>query len=128
MSEAEIWLIQQTVAGNAVNGFNALLTVLFAFLATAYFVGNRLTRFQAVIISLLFVFGAGMLSFSVFGGIRRVVYFTDQLRLLHPDQSFTFSRELLGFFGFMLAAAIPVCLYCLYQIRKTPSLGAVPHR
>jgi hypothetical protein len=47
MTQAELWNMQLLAAANASEAFQGVVTIIFAYLVTAYFVGRRLTRFQA---------------------------------------------------------------------------------
>jgi hypothetical protein len=49
-------------------------------LATPYFVGARLTRFQASVVSFLFVFGTTMLTVGLYGTMQRSIALVDQIR------------------------------------------------
>jgi hypothetical protein len=55
MTEAEFLELSCDYAQNAQGLFGLLLTMLFAHLATAYFVGNRLSVSQVLIVSVWFV-------------------------------------------------------------------------
>ncbi len=57
MTESEALELVEAAAGNALAGFAVYLTVVFAYLATAYFVGQSLKTRQVVMASALFVFG-----------------------------------------------------------------------
>jgi hypothetical protein len=61
MTEAELWEMFFEALSVTTSLFSVELTVNFAYLATAYFVGRRLSAFQTLVVSFLYVFGAGIL-------------------------------------------------------------------
>jgi len=58
MTEAEILELLEIATTNAYMGFTLYLSVMFAYVVTAYFVGKNLSKIQGVLASGLFVFGA----------------------------------------------------------------------
>ena len=81
MTEAELWEIFFEASSVATSVFSVVLTVNFAYLATAYFVGTRLSTFQTLVVSFLYVFGAGILTMSFAGMLNRGLEFGVDL---HP--------------------------------------------
>ena len=55
MTEAEMFEMVATYSSTAMTAFNSYVTFVFAYLATAYFVGNKLSPQQVFTISGLFV-------------------------------------------------------------------------
>jgi hypothetical protein len=84
MTEAEIWQLLIMASGSASNSFSVLLTMVFAYLATAYFVGSRLTGFQTLVVSGLFVYSAAMSTLGLYGGLLRSLDFLSLLQEISP--------------------------------------------
>ena len=124
MTQAELLELLGIYAQNSQGLFGLLLTVLFAYLATAYFVGHRLSSFQGAVISVLFVFGTGFLLIAMYGALLRLVFLAAQLQQIYPDQTFLVSLGFLQGFVVLAALSIPVSLFFMYQIRQNPKLGA----
>ena len=124
MTEAELWHMALLATEDLQAILETLLTVLSAYLAAAYFVGKKLTRFQAALVSSLFVAAAGVAGFMSVVMWRRTVYFLDQLVDRFGVESFAPNRPLMAFFAIMLALFIPACVSFMYQIRRHPQLGA----
>ena len=122
MTEAELWELMAANVGNGSSMFSALLTLIFAYLATAYLVGRKLTVFQTLIVSALFIWGAGMAALSVHGNMNRALWFVQQLARLHPDESFLLNRSFIHSFSIMAALSIAVSLYFMYRVRRNPKL------
>jgi hypothetical protein len=124
MSEAELWEMFPEAMSVTSSVFSVQLTVNFAYLATAYFVGRRLSTFQALVVSFLYVFGAGILTLSFFGVLNRGVEFAARLKEIDSDLFFIVTPLFATTFSALLALSIPVSLFFMYQIRRNPALGA----
>ena len=128
MTEAELWQLLMMASGSTSSSFNLLLTIVFAYLATAYFVGGRLTGFQTLVVSGLFVYSAAMSTLGLYGGLLRSLDFISQLQEIHPDEQFvigdSMSRVAPSLYAAVTFMAVPVSLLFMYQIRKNPKLGA----
>ncbi len=124
MSEAELWEMFFEALSVATSVFSGELTVNFAYLATAYFVGRRLSTFQTVVVSFLYVFGAAILTLSFIGMLNRGLYFAARLKEIDPDRFFLLNPSYVFTFATLLVLSVPVSLFFMYQIRRNPNLGA----
>jgi hypothetical protein len=124
MSEAEIYELALMTFDSAANQVGLLLTLIFAYLATAYFVGGLLTRFQTAVVSFLFIIAGSIFTLGLYGTMQRSISFVDRLRDLHPEEVYIMSETWAVSMTILLALAIPVCLFFMYQIRRQPRLGA----
>ena len=124
MTEAELWHMALLAMEDLQGIWETLLTVFFAYLAAAYFVGKKLTRFQAALVSFFFVAAAGVAGFMCVVMWRRTAYFLDQLIDRFGVESFSPNRPLITLFAIMLALFILACVSFMYQIRRHPQLGA----
>ncbi len=124
MTEAELWETFFDAMSVMASVFSVALTVNFAYLATAYFVGRRLTNFQTFVVSFLYVFGAGILTMTFASLLNRGLEFAAELKEMHPDRFFMLTPFYAITFTALLAFAIPVSLFFMYQIRRNPDLGA----
>jgi hypothetical protein len=124
MTEAELWEMFFMSVGNSSDAFAVLLALTFAYLATAYFLGNKLTNFQVVVVSILFIFGSGVATINFFGGLMRSLEFVEQLQRIYPDRVFILRDDYVVAFTALMAASMPVSLLFMLQIRMNPKLGA----
>ena len=124
MTEAELWELMFMSVGNSTASLSVLLAITFAYLAAAYFVGGKLSNFQTVVVSTLFIFGAGVATIGFFGALMRALEFVDQLQQIHPDRYFILSDNSVLGFTVLMAAAIPVSLLFMLQIRLTAKRGS----
>lgn len=123
MTEAELWHMMLLSIEDLSANLETVLTIVFAYLAAAYFVGKKLTRFQAALISLFFVVAAGVAGFMALVMWRRATYFLDQLVNRFGVETFAPNRPLIALFAISLALFIPACVFFMYQIRRHPKLG-----
>ena len=126
MTEAELWHMQLLAVENTTEGLEGVATIVFAYLAAAYFVGAKLTRFQAALATVFFVLAGTMSSFFAFVEYKRAVYFMRELSANYGVESIAPNDALLPVVGMMLVFLVPACVYFLYQLRKNPRTGETP--
>ena len=124
MTEAELWHMQLLAAANTSEAFQGVLTIIFAYLATAYFVGRRLTRFQATLASLFFLLGASGASFMTYVEFRRAAEFMERLTSEFAVHSISPNAVVIPFFLILMTLLIPASVFFLYQIRRNARSGA----
>lgn len=124
MTEAELWQLFFAANERAADAFSGLLTVTFAYLAVAYFVGTRLSVFQTLVISFLYIYAAGLLAVSSATLLNRQLEFGVVLQQLNPERFFLIGTGLMWVYTLLLALSVPVSLLFMYQIRRDASLGA----
>lgn len=118
MTEAELWHMMLLAIEDLAANLETLLTVVFAYLATAHFVGKKLSRFQAVLVSVFFVIAAGTAGFMALVMWRRATYFVDQLISRFGVESFAPNQFLIVLFAIVLALGVPACVFFMYQSRR----------
>ena len=118
MTEAELWHMQLLAAENTFVGMDNVATIIFAYLATAYFVGGKLSRFQAALATVFFVVVATMFSAYAFTEYRRVVYFLRELTESYGVSAMMPNDVVLPVGAIVLALLIPACVYFMYQVRR----------
>jgi hypothetical protein len=97
------------------------LTVIFAYLATAYFVGSRLSIFQSLVVSGLFVFAALATIGACVAQLRRASEFQQQLSLqtddllLMPLKSASFWAT---YMPMLMLAGVVVGLFFMYDTMR----------
>jgi len=125
MTEAELWHMHLLAVENTSSGLEGVMTIIFAFLATAYFVGGRLTRVQAALLSIFFVVGAGTASMMAMVEFRRSVFFMDKLTQQFGVVSISPNSVVVPLLAIVLGLFIPASVVFLYQMRRKehPSEG-----
>lgn len=117
MTEAEIAELVAAYWDIAVNSFTVYITFTFAYLATAYFVGANLTRFQALTVSGMYIGCAASAILSMTAAMQAwSVYKTSATTKL--DQVSLLSETFwLFYMPLLTAAGIVVSLYFMYELR-----------
>ena len=118
MTEAELWHMQLLAVENTFIGMENVATIIFAYLATAYFVGGKLSRFQAALATVFFVSVASMFSAFAFTEYRRCVYFLHELKENYGVSQMLPNDAILPVGAILLALLIPACVYFMYQVRR----------
>jgi hypothetical protein len=124
MTEAELWHMQLLAVENTFIGMENVATIVFAYLATAYFVGAKLSRFQAALATVFFVFVAAVFSAIALTEYRRGIYFLRELTENHGVSAMLPNDVILPVGGIVLALLIPACVYFMYQVRKNSRPGS----
>jgi hypothetical protein len=123
MTEAELWHMHLLAVENTFIGMENVATIIFAYLATAYFVGGKLSRFQAALATVFFIFVAAIFSAIAFTEYRRGVYFLRQLTENHGVSAMLPNDLIMPVGAVVLALLIPACVYFMYQVRKISRPG-----
>ena len=80
MTEAELWGLLVSFSEQGASFGAQLLTIVSAYLAVAYLIGSRLTRVQALLVSVIFA-GAAITSVAgVYGATLRAVEMAVELQ------------------------------------------------
>lgn len=123
MTEAELWHMQLLAVDNTTNGLEGVASLIFGYLAAAYFVGGKLSRFQASVATVFFVVTASLFSFYTFVEYRRAAYFMRELTENYGIKSIAPNDVIVPVFAVVLALLIPACVYFMYEVRKKAKTG-----
>ena len=118
MTEAELWHMQLLAAENTFIGMENVATIIFAYLATAYFVGGKLSRSHAALATVFFVIAASVSSAYAFTEYRRSVYFLRELAENYGVSAMLPNDVILPVGAIAFALLIPACVYFMYQVRR----------
>jgi uncharacterized membrane protein len=124
MTEAELWNSHFLGMANVIDALGGIVTVTSGYLAIAYFVGNRLNRYQVLLISALYVVVSVNSLAVVLIEMRATRHFAELLMQNFAATIFP-SRNLLTFIGMgVFTLMIPACLHFMYEVRKNPGVTA----
>ena len=117
MTEAE--MINSMTEYFALNAemLSIYLTVTSGYLIVAYLVGHKLTRFQLVIISGLYVIFAGATTYLAVGYGMRGIHYAELLRNLSPSTPLYSTDAIAGAIAFVLLGGIVASLTFMWQSR-----------
>lgn len=118
MSPYEMMDLGQSNHSNATALIAVFLSLSFAYLAAAYFVGSKLTRAQVFILNTLYVLFAGITAYSVIafsnGGVKLLI----RAGIADPNGFFTGKPWMVKFVGICLLVAIVMCLKFMWDVRR----------
>ena len=129
MTQAELWELNFLCVANALTSFSIYLTVAFAYLATSYLVGARLSRLQAFVISCLFIFA----SLSAIGGCTSQLRRASEFQLLLSSQADNLTLIPLKNASFwatympiLMLVGVLVSLYFMFDTRRQVVVRSSP--
>ena len=76
MNEADLWILLGQYNSYGMTAMALYVTVASSYLAAAYLVGAKLTRYEVLVVSGLFVIFAALITYGTVGYFLRAVYFT----------------------------------------------------
>jgi hypothetical protein len=79
MNQVDLWSLLGEYNSYGMTGLALYLTVASSYLVAAYLVGNRLTNFQAIVVSGLFFIFAILFTYGTVGFFQRAVFFSTQI-------------------------------------------------
>jgi len=125
MTEAELWNAHLLAVGNGNGGPESVLTIIFAYLAAAYFVGAKLSRLQVALGTLGSVIAFGLTAFVTVVEYRQCIYFIERLTADYGIEPFSPNFVILPFMSLAMVLLIPGCIYFMHQMRssRTPGEG-----
>lgn len=103
---------------NTITAFGVYLSVTFAYLVTVWFVGPRLSAFQAIFVSVLFCFGAiGTMGGVVLSLYQAAVYRNASGALVDPLGAAFWSQYMVV----LLSLGVIGSLYFMWDVRHSKS-------
>lgn len=119
MTQAELWELNLFCIANALTAFSIYLTVVFAYLGVAYFVGSKLSKIQAFVMSGLFIFAALAGLGGSMAQLRRASYFQTELKSQTSDllMPLTNANFWVTYVPSLMLIGIFVSLYFMWDVR-----------
>ena len=118
MTEAELWdqFVQWMIAGG--DSLGTYISILFAFLIMAHFIGKKLTRTQATIACALLFWATCIMIYAVAGYFYRAQMFMDRLLEFDPNRHFFLSTFAIIAIALMMIVGFFVSIYFLIHVRR----------
>jgi hypothetical protein len=123
MTQAELWHMHLLAVENAASGLEGVMTIIFAYLSAAYFVGHRLTRFQAILVSVFFIVATSITSFMALVEFRRAAYFMNGLGRFGVA-SISPNEFIIPLFAVVIGLFTLGAVIFMYQVRRDARSGA----
>ena len=117
MTEAELVEAWGLFLGNSQTALGLYLSVLSGYLIIAYLVGDKLTRAQVVIVTVLYVCATTIITLWFFAWWSRALEFAMEAKQLNPDRQVANSVQTTWSITVMLFMAIVASLYFMWSIR-----------
>jgi hypothetical protein len=126
MTEYELIAAYQSVEASWQGAVSIFISILFAYLATAYFAGAKLTRAQAVIVTGLYTMFSLVMLQMMATVLTRMTQLGSEILELSPERAVAGGRVLrtgLVLWGSVFVGAYAAGLVFMFQIRRGASKG-----
>ena len=121
MTEAEAMDLVAAFNANASTNFTIFISFTFGFLATAFFVGAKLSRIQALVASVMYTVSAGSAALSCIGWLQAFdSMMKSQTTLLGAIPLFN-SQFWVGGMAVLFVTGMSVSVYFMWSIRHPKS-------
>ena len=117
MTEADLVEAIAAFNSSAQGWIGLYISILSAYLITAYMAGLNLTRGQVIIVSAGFIAFAFLSIFGAVANSTRILEFTHELRALNPDRNFAMQKAVIVIMQVLLTAGVFVALKFMWDIR-----------
>jgi len=120
MSELDAVEAVSELLANAISGFTVNFSFTFAYLTASYLVGQALTKFQAIAVSILYTASAILTGLTVYG-IQQGI---EEVQLSYPskviDRMLMFDMSVWHrLSGVLFTSVVILSLYFMYNIRTS---------
>lgn len=122
MTEFELIEAYHGAEASWLSALGVFISIVFAYIAVAYFVGSKLTRFQVAVVSGLYSLFSLMMISALTNIYQRVVELAIEIRELNPDRSVALGGAP-GFLVGLLFAAFLTGLVFMFQVRRSRRTG-----
>ena len=117
MTEAEVLALSIEYSTSALTAFTVYASFTFAYLITAFYVGERLNSFQAIAASGMYVISAGSTVMAMFGYLQ-AQYAIGATKVTVLDSLAVWNADLwLSYMLVTLISGILISLYFMWQVR-----------
>ena len=117
MTEAEALEIAVQYGSTAVTTFTVYISVTFAYLVAAFYVGSRLSTFQAFTASSLYIITAGSAIFAHIGYMQGQFLILKQVPNVLDNLAIYSGGFWVSYMSIVLGGGMIVSLYFMWQIR-----------
>ena len=112
-------------AGVVFSCFAIYISFTFAYLMTAYFVGNKLTRFQVIATTGLYVIAAGFMALVMIAWTQALFAITDATATALDTVLFIQRGYWVETFSILLSSGLLMSLYFMWDVRHQGIEGPI---
>jgi hypothetical protein len=116
MTDAELWGLIVEYNNTVLSTFALFLTLVSGFLVVAYLVGNKLTQWQAAIVTSGFVLSTLLFAGATYGYGSRAIYLMGETSEQYRSD-IMFSWSTLWLYIFLFILGILACLKFMWDVR-----------
>ena len=117
MTEVESMELVATFTANASTNFTIFISFTFAFLATAYFVGSKLSKFQSFSAASLYTVAAGSAAISCIAWLQAFNTLMESSNTLLNSLPLFASELWVSGMSVLFVAGIAMSLYFMWSVR-----------
>lgn len=114
MSEYEVADLAASVLSNFLTAFTVFLSIVSAYVLSAFAAGDRLTRLQLSIVNGCFLASVGILGFLILSLYRRFFSLAESIEV---KQGWIVAVDLSWPLGALLAAIVVGCIFFMWNVR-----------
>jgi hypothetical protein len=118
MPEYELIDLLNSTMSLLLSSFVAYISFVSAYLIVAYLAGRNLTQQQAIVVSVLFLFGAGLVIFALWGVGTRIGATVETLNATYPDYPVAFGAGYREAMVFCCTLGLFASLKFMWDIRQ----------
>jgi uncharacterized membrane protein YqjE len=122
MSEYELVDLLNSTMSLLLSGLVAYISIVSAYLVVAYLAGSKLTKQQAIVVSLLLIFGAGLCIFALWGVSTRVGFTVLALNAVNPGYPVAFGAGYREALVVSCVLGLIASLHFMWKIRSSTEL------
>jgi hypothetical protein len=126
MTEYELIAAYESVEASWQSGVSIFISILFAYLATAYFAGAKLTRSQVAIVTALYTMFSLIMLQMLANLLRRMTQLGSEILEISPERAVAGGRALrtgLVIWGSVFLGAYVAGLVFMFQVRRGAKKG-----
>ena len=117
MSEAELYSALETAVANAYTLSDSAIAVLTGYLLIAFFLGDKLSRFQVFFATLLFTLMYTSYQVSIWGQLSRMAHFNEELELIGSEIP---TDDIYWHFSPVISAGLAIgALFFMWSVRHS---------
>ena len=123
MTEAEVLEAVALYIDTSISSIALYASFIFAYLTTAYFVGEKLTNYQARMVSILYVASTGIMVASSFGTVHAWIHIVETHKTLLDEVPIFMFHGWHYSLGTIMIAGIFAGLYFMHDVRRRRQEG-----
>ena len=118
VAEAEVLELYAMYISNGMTAFTIYISFTFAYLVTAFYVGTKLTKFQAIVAGAIYVISAGSMTLSLIGNLQASDSILNATTTVIDGHALHQTGLWISTMSLILTLGIIVSLYFMWSVRR----------